>query len=263
LNRFSPRHWSAILAVAALIALFWGLKHARVVSSWTSIWTWCLRWSACFLAAGLLFGAVIVWWRSRGSTATFKWSKELTVAMIAALAVLVSGSVTAFVSWTGTARTLHQDSDKYFRDVKKALYFDMIKSATALGGSLDKIPRAAEQVKNGELRQIPPDLQDDLKKKRDDFQYLMEPAWIVAPAHTAMQAQAVADEASKILIWVIAINCAANPEMHCQSSSGHDDQKTVQDAAAQLSVYVQQGQWGRLQGALLVSMRGDLGTPLS
>ncbi|WP_142279662.1 hypothetical protein [Mycobacterium arosiense] len=253
------RIFSGILAITAVFALPEALIHAHVVSSWGVVWHWIGRWWLMSVVVLLVVAAVIAWRQSRGP---ITWTKELTVAIIAALAVLVSGAVTAFVSWTTASRTLQEQrslsSESYFRDTKKALYFDIIAKAGELGRSLDQIPLAAVEVEEGKSPQISISIQNDLAKKRDNYQYTIEPAFIVAPPDTAGKAKAVADEASVILDAVIRLNCAVKYDLAC-GPFHQADPNTVKNLAQQLANYVTKGKWGTLLGELLKLMRDNLG----
>lgn len=253
---------SVMLLTCAVFALFGALIHAHVLPSWGASWVWIVRLGLTVLVVVLVAAAATAWRRSGGPW--FTWVKELTVGIIAAFAVLVSGGVSAFVSWTGTSNTLQEqrklEFDKYFRDTKKALYFDIVKSATELGGAIDPIPLAAQEVGDGRSSAKLIELQDNLKKKRDAYQYLIQPAFIVSPADTANQAKAVADEASKILTMVIVLNCATTPEWLCKPPG---PQPAIRTLAHDLSTYIVKAEWGRIEGSLLVLMRRDLGIPLN
>lgn len=250
-NKMWRRFLIFILALGAILAVLLAFRHADVIGAaghFLSRW-WLI------LIALLLAGAAIGLWRYGGALSNFRWNTELTVAMIAALAVVVGGAVTAWSSSHTASMTLMEQrdlaTDTYVRDNRKTLYFNVIENANSLGSAIDPIPRAALAIKDGKASQIPQALQDNLKKKRDDFQWGNTTMVALAPNDTIQTANALAAESSRILDAVIELNITAEDRR---------DAQTVQAMANALMNYIVDDQtWRNTMAQLLTLMRRDLG----
>ena len=186
------------------------------------------------------------------------WGKDLSISLIAALAVLVSGGVSAFVSWQTTTRTLESQATQatysYVRDSQKAVYTDVLQKNASLGTSIDQLVQDAYKVRTGDWPKIPVATIDNVKKKRDEFAYATHPMFIVGAKDTARQTVLITDRATNIFQTAYSIND--------QAEEIPANQVAVQTKAKELLDFIVfNPDTGDLVADLMRLMRRDLGVP--
>jgi hypothetical protein len=132
------------------------------------------------------------------------WHKELSIALIAALAVLVSGAVSAFVSWQTSNNSLAWQSSAqaaeeesatkaYLRDARQKVYTDVLRATVDLADALAAIGRSA-QLASAEGKPVPNSLFDAFVVSSDAYQTAVVPLHILGSTETQRAASVVASQ---------------------------------------------------------------------
>lgn len=177
---WTSRRNVVLLGFGGALLLVQSLVASHVISSWWTVLGSMWRWRAA-IVAGLLFAAAAVVLsrredRERDSAGKKRTAREVTVAAIAALAVLVSGGVTAWVSWQSNVNTLRVQentakqqqesaSQAFLRDSRKQMYSDLLASFVDLSNALSKVQQAAFQIWRGTGHSLPIEVWDEVTAK--------------------------------------------------------------------------------------------------
>ncbi len=226
-------------------------------STWPTVRTFAWHWRGTIVAVVLLGAAIFLLLRRRGpnSKILHSWGKDLTVAFVAAFAVLVSGAVSAFVSWSSTSKTLEnqnvQSQVSYLRDVKKSVYTDVLQKNAVQGDAITALFRAAREVQDDSNRRLDPTLIRNLQAAADAYANASIAMVLIAPRDAALLALNITDYAHDVL------SRATDLE---NTLTGSFPEITKQEKVHRFVDYLQSTEFGGDEPSQLVTqLRVDLG----